>query len=192
MIIMASENLLESLFDKKILNILRLLINRKEQKFTLKEISKYSRVPLASTFRIINKLVLLEIIQVSRIKHLKIYSLSQNEKTRYLEIIIKENKTIIEEFIESINKIPGIQTVILHGKQEKDKANILVIGENIESSLVRQAVVLIKEKHNFTITHLILDEDQYNQMAAMNLYSGKRKYCFRSNEYIASNIYIMK
>ena len=172
---MASENLLESLFDKKILNILRLLINRKEQKFTLKEISKYSRVPLASTFRIINKLVLLEIIQVSRIKHLKIYSLSQNEKTRYLEIIIKENKTIIEEFIESINKIPGIQTVILHGKQEKDKANILVIGENIESSLVRQAVVLIKEKHNFTITHLILDEDQYNQMAAMNLYSGKKE-----------------
>ena len=171
----ASENLLESLFDKKILNILRLLINRKEQKFTLKEISKYSRVPLASTFRIINKLVLLEIIQVSRIKHLKIYSLSQNEKTRYLEIIIKENKTIIEEFIESINKIPGIQTVILHGKQEKDKAYILVIGENIESSLVRQAVVLIKEKHNFTITHLILDEDQYNQMAAMNLYSGKKE-----------------
>jgi len=47
--------------------------------------------------------------------------------------------------------------------------------ENIESSLVRQAVVLIKEKHNFTITHLILDEDQYNQMAAMNLYSGKKE-----------------
>ena len=172
---MASEKLLESLFDKKILTIIRLFVNRKEQQFTLQEISKYSKVPLATVFRIINKLAVLEILQVNKIKHLKMYSLSQNDRTRYLETIIKENKTIMEEFIDQVNNIPGIMTVILHGKLEKDKANILIIGENVESSLVRQVVVGIKEKHNFNITHLVLDDDQYNQMAAMNLYSGKKE-----------------
>lgn len=172
---MASEKLLESLFDKKILSILRMFLNRKEQKLTLKEISKYSKVPLASTFRIVNRLVELELVAVDKIKHLKIYTLAENDKTRYLESMIKEHKTIMEEFINMITNVPGIREVIMHGKPEKDKANVLIIGENIESSSIRQAVVAIKENHNFTITHLVLDEDQYNQMAAMNLYSGKKE-----------------
>jgi hypothetical protein len=170
-----SEKLLESLFDKKILSIIRLFLNKNNQQLTLNEISKYSRVPLASTFRIVNKLVVIEIIQISKIKHLKVYSLAANEKTKYLDTIIKENKTILDEFVEQLNKISGIRTVMLHGKHEKDKANILIIGEHVESSAVRQIVVGIKEKYNFNITHLVLDEDQYNQMAAMNLYSGKKE-----------------
>ncbi|GIU70172.1 MAG: hypothetical protein KatS3mg002_1408 [Candidatus Woesearchaeota archaeon] len=172
---MGSEKLLESIFDKKILSILRLLINRKEQNFTLKEIAKYSRVSLASTFRIINKLSNLEIVSVEKIKHLKLYSLAENEKTRYLESIIKEHKTIMEEFANLLSNVPGIRSVIMHGKAEKDKANILIIGENIEPLLVREAIINIKEKYDFTITYLILDEDQYNQMAAMNLYSGRKE-----------------
>ena len=33
----------------------------------------------------------------------------------------------------------------------------------------------IKEKYNFSITHLVLTETQYEQMAAMNLYPGKKE-----------------
>lgn len=172
---MGSERLLDTLFDKKILSIIRLLLNRKEQQFTLQEISKYSKVPLATTFRIVNRLVELQVIQVNKIKHLKIYFLATNEQTRYLEAIIKENKTILEEFIEQINTVQGIQTIILHGKIEKDKANILVIGESVDNSLIKEAIVKIKEKHSFTITHLVLTESQYTQMASMNLYSGKKE-----------------
>ncbi|MGV8151102.1 MAG: helix-turn-helix domain-containing protein [Candidatus Woesearchaeota archaeon] len=172
---MGSEKVLESLFDSKILAVIRLFLNRKDQQLTLKEISKYSKVPLASTFRIVNKLAYLEILQVTRTKHLKVYALAQNDKTRYLEAIIKENKTIIEEFLDMVGKIDGIETVILHGKIEKDKANILIIGQDVDNNLVRNAIVSIKERHNYTITHLVLTESQYNQMAAMNLYSGKKE-----------------
>lgn len=172
---MGSEKLLENLFDGKIVSILRFFLNRKDQQFTLKEISKYSRVPLASTFRIINKLVTLEIIQIIKNKHLKVYVLAQNDKTRYLEAIIKENKTIMEEFVERISEVQGIRTIILHGKIEKDKANILIIGEDVDNSLIKEALVSIKEKYSFSITHLVLTESQYNQMAAMNLYSGKKE-----------------
>jgi hypothetical protein len=74
-----------------------------------------------------------------------------------------------------MNKIDGIVQVILHGKEEKDKANIIIIGENVDNELIRQVVVSIKEKHYFTITYLLLTESQYVQMAAMNLFSGKKE-----------------
>ena len=61
--IMESQKIMEGLFDRKILTILKLFLKKKDQQFYLKEISKQTRVPLASTHRILNKLLELEIIE---------------------------------------------------------------------------------------------------------------------------------
>lgn len=176
---MESAKLLESLFDRKVLVILKLFFNRKDQELTLKEVSKYSKVPLASTYRILNKLVALEIINRFRTKHLKTYKLFDNEKTRFLNSILEQKKTIIDEFLESIIGDNNISFIILHGREEKDKANILIIGEGIDNHIIRQNIVSIKEKYNFTITYMLLTLEQYNQMVAMNLYSGKKEMLFQ-------------
>ena len=136
--IMESEKLLENLFDKKILVILRLLAKKKDQKFTLQEISNATKVPLASTFRILKRLLDLEIISMEHTKHLKIYSWIDTERTKFLENVLKGTKTIMDEFIDAMNKINGIKTIILHGKEEKDKANIIIIGDSIDNELIRQ------------------------------------------------------
>jgi hypothetical protein len=172
---MESEKLLDSLFDKKILTILKLFIKKKDQKLTLLEVSKATKVPLASTYRILNKLLLLEIISLEKTKHLKVYSFVESDKSKYLENVLKGTKTILDEFIDQINKLPGVVRVILHGKEEKDKANIIIIGENVDNESIKQIIVGIKEKHYFTLTHLLLTESQYVQMAAMNLFSGKKE-----------------
>jgi len=173
--IMESQKILENLFDKKIMTILKLFLKKKDQQFYLKEISKQTKVPLASTHRILNKLVELEIIERTKIKHLKIYKLTDNEKTKYLDSVFEEKKTIIDEFVDQASSISGIKTIISSGREEKDKANLLIIGESIDNSLIRDIIVKIKEKYNFTITHLVLTETQYQQMAAMNLYPGKKE-----------------
>jgi Fe2+ or Zn2+ uptake regulation protein len=172
--IMESQKILESLFDKKILSILKLFLKKKDQQFYLKEVSKQTKVSLASTYRILNKLSELGIIEKTKIKHLKMYTLSENEKTKYLEAIFEEKKTILDEFIEQAKNLSGIKTIISYGREEKDKANLLIIGESVDNSLIREIIVKIKEKYNFTITHLVLTESQYQQMAAMNLYPGKK------------------
>jgi len=180
---MESQKILESLFDKKILLILRLFLKKKDQQFYLKEVSKQTKVPLASTHRILNKLTELNIIERTKIKHLKIYKLSENEKTKYLETIFEEKKTILDEFVELVNSISGVRTIISSGREEKDKANLLIIGESIDNSLIREIIVKIKEKYNFTITHLVLNDAQYQQMAAMNLYPGKKEILFEKTEF---------
>jgi predicted transcriptional regulator len=172
---MESQKILDGLFDKKILTILKLFLKKKEQQFYLKEISKQTKVSLASTHRILNKLSELGIIERTKIKHLKIYKLADNEKTKYLDAMFEEKKTVLDEFIDQIKNITGIRTIISYGREEKDKANLLIIGESIDNSLIREILVKIKEKYNFTITHLVLTEIQYQQMAAMNLYSGKKE-----------------
>jgi hypothetical protein len=172
---MDSQKILEGLFDKKILTILKLFLKKRDQQFYLKEISKQTRVPLATTHRILNRLLELEIIERTKIKHLKIYKLAENEKTKYLETMFEEKKTIIDEFLEQASNIQGIKTIMIYGREEKDKANLLIIGESVDNSLIREIIIKIKEKYSFTLTHLVLTETQYEQMAAMNLYPGKKE-----------------
>jgi DNA-binding transcriptional regulator YhcF (GntR family) len=172
---MENQKLLENLFDKKMLSVLKLFLKKKDQQLYLQEIAKQTKVSLATTHRLLQKLMELEIIERTKIKHLKIYQLTNNEKTKYLETIFEEKKTIIDEFVDQANKIEGIKTIILYGREEKDKASLLVIGESIDNSFIREIIVKIKEKYAFTITHLVLTEIQYQQMAAMNLYPGKKE-----------------
>lgn len=180
---MESQKILEALFDKKILVILKLFLKKKEQQFYLKEVSKQTKVSLASTYRILIKLTELEILERTKIKHLKIYKLAENEKTKYLEAVFEEKKTILDEFIEQVNSISGIKTIISYGREEKDKANLLIIGDSVDNSPIRENIVKIKEKYNFTITHLVLTESQFQQMAAMNLYPGKKDILFEKQDF---------
>jgi DNA-binding PadR family transcriptional regulator len=176
-----SGKILEGLFDKKIVSILRIFLKKKDQQFYLKEISKQAKVSLASTYRILNKLESNNIIEKTKIKHLKIYKLCENDKTRFLEGMFEGKKTILDEFLELCAPIQGINSILSYGREEKDKANLLIIGEGIDNMLVRDVVVKIKEKHGFTITHLVLTESQYQQMASMNLYPGKKEVLFEKN-----------
>ena len=75
----------EDLIDTKILKILRLLITNKAKQFHVKKISIDSKVPLTSTFRIVRRLVKLNLIEQTKIGKLKIYKFADNEKTKEIE-----------------------------------------------------------------------------------------------------------
>ena len=83
------ENLLLGLIDPKIERILKVFMQNKGQLFHLKRISALSKVPLTTTFLIVNKLTHLEIIAISKIGKLKLYKLAENKKTSFLETILK-------------------------------------------------------------------------------------------------------
>jgi|TARA_Y100000031_G_C8028228_1_gene295884 DNA-binding IclR family transcriptional regulator len=78
------------LIDKKTLRILDLLLKNKQKYFHLSEISNKSKTSLASTFRMMNHLVSMGIIDVTVIGKMKIYRIASNNKTKDLENAIKE------------------------------------------------------------------------------------------------------
>lgn len=79
---------LEGLIDKKVERILKTFFVNKEQLFHINKLSEESGVPLATTFRIINKLVSLNIITSININKFKLYKLNKSKRTILLETLL--------------------------------------------------------------------------------------------------------
>ncbi|NQV08241.1 hypothetical protein HQ529_00125 [Candidatus Woesearchaeota archaeon] len=176
---METIEILDQLFDKKILKVLKLFIVDKEKEFYLREIAKETRVSVATCFRIVNKLVELEVIKQIKIKKFKLYKFNDNDITKFLETFLKEEKQILNIFVKRVVQISGVESVMLHGKESRDKANVLIIGENIDSNELKRISAEIKEKYKFNVAALALTREQYQQMTAMGLYSGEKRILFR-------------
>ena len=80
--------IIRKLLDKKLIQILDLLLRNKEKYFHLSEISDASKTSLASTFRTINRLVSLGIVDVTILGKMKIYKFAANDETKELEEVL--------------------------------------------------------------------------------------------------------
>jgi len=176
---MSNLNLLEELFDKKKLSILKFFLQNKDKEFYLRELSKETSIPIATTYRIVRKLVKLEILKEIKIKKFKLYKINESKDIEFLESFIKEGRRIIEMFVEKAKEIANIEGIIMHGEETETKANILLIGEGIDSNEIKKICAEIKEKYNFVITPLTLAKEQFEQMSRMGLYSGKKRVLFK-------------
>ena len=85
-------SVIRQLIDKKTLKILDLLIKNRQKYSHLSEISAFSKIHVASTFRIINKLVSFGIVDVALMGKMKIYRIADNEKTKEFEFMLKDKK----------------------------------------------------------------------------------------------------
>lgn len=170
---MDKKDIIAGLLDPNTLKILKAFINNPEQEYYLRELAKRTRVPPASTYRILLQLKKLELIKEHKMKKFKFYSLYE-ENASFLADILADRKSAVQEFVDAVKEDPHIEMIVLHGKEERSKANILLIGNNIDMEVVRAAALTAKEAYGFNIIHLTLDPAQYNQMSSMGLYPGKK------------------
>jgi DNA-binding Lrp family transcriptional regulator len=172
-------DILEHLFDAKTLELLRFFMKNPQEQYYLREIAKLSKLPVTSTYRLLNRFVSLGILKVVSIKNNKLYQIESNKTTDFLKTVLKLEPRILDAFVDKVKGFPGLSAVVLHGEEKEDRANILLIGENIDVNEMKMLCGEIREKYNFTITSLTLAKEQYEQMAAMGLYSGKKKIIFQ-------------
>lgn len=171
---------LSALFDNKILAVLAILVNDTTEGLYLREIAKFSGISDATTYRIIKKLKKAGIIEQKNIKNLKLYRFKTTEKTRFLYKMLKKDVQVLQIFVEKAKKIEGIEAILLHGKEASQRANLLIIGNDIDAGKVKEVCSNIREKYNFMISPLTLTAEQFQQMSSMGLYSGKEKVLFKA------------
>ena len=82
-------SVLLSLLDAKVLRIIKVLVKHKNEQFHIKKLSQTSKVPLATTFRILNRLVKLEIVRVNTIGKFKLYQLNEAYFKDLKEVLLK-------------------------------------------------------------------------------------------------------
>lgn len=175
---MTDLDFLESLFDDKLVRVLRVFFQFGQKKFYLKEVSDYSNVSMATTHRILTRLVKLNIISEIKISKFKVYQLANNERTNFLSEFIKGSIKVTEIFVDMIKDDPSIESVILVGKETEAKANLIIIGSSVDNEKLKLAVSEVKEKYNYKITYITMPAEQYEQMASMGLYPGTKKTLF--------------
>ena len=169
---MNKKELLGNLIDEKKAAVIKVLLDAKEE-LVLKEIAHKSKVPITSTFRILHELVRLGVIKRREWKTSKVYLKEQTETVTFLEELFAEEYDGIPDFIQGMQDLAGVQNIILHGGRKKNKANILLIGEGIDSGKVEALCATIRER-GFEITHVPLTKEQYTQMSKMGLYAGEK------------------
>ena len=76
---------IKSLLDEKILKIVQLFLNNPDKIYHLQQISKESKVPTGTTFRIIKQLSKSKIIKIIKVGKLKLYQLDPD--TKELEVL---------------------------------------------------------------------------------------------------------
>lgn len=77
------------LIDAKLLKILDLLLKNKDKYFHLHKIAQETKVPVSTVFRIVKKLVRLNLIEQTIIGKIKIYKIAHNQKTKELYLKLK-------------------------------------------------------------------------------------------------------
>ena len=175
---MENSKILQELFDSKVLAILKLFFKHPDKQFYLLEVSKGSKVSSATTFRIVNKLTSLDLLKQITITRIKLYQLNNNENIEFLKGFIKDEIQVLKIFLNQIKNITNIESIILHGKEMPNRANLLIIGKDIDPEQIKTICGEIKEKYDFTISSLTLVKEQYEQMSQMGLYSGQKKVIF--------------
>ncbi len=176
---MDSKELLEKLFDEKKLKLMNFFFDNPEDQFYLREIAKRTKIPLTTIFRLMGLLKELEIVKEIKMKKFKLYELNQNKNTKLLQDIVAHKKSALMEFVEAASLVDEVEKIILHGKEEKGKANVLLMGEHLDTTNIKNIVLDIKERFNFSIIDLVLDQEQFNKMSEMGLFPGKRTILFQ-------------
>jgi hypothetical protein len=169
---MAELSLIENLIDKKILKVLQVFFDDEEKEFYSLEVSKRSGVAPASTFRCLKFLTSVGIIDIIIVNKFKFYKVKKDKDTDMLKSLIKKDKRALDLFVEKIREIAGIKQIVQHGNETKDKADLLLIGDNIDAAFVKSIAFEIKEKYGFTISWMTLSMEQYEQMLGMGQSMG--------------------
>ncbi len=166
------------LIDKKTIAVIVFLFQNPTKEFCLNEISEGSKVPVATVYRILRKLTRYDLIKFNKIKSLRLYKISNNDAIEFLRPLFEDSDAHLAEFIDLVSPDPNIYSIIQYGKESKDRINLLVIGDKVDSEPVKGVVYAIKEKYGITLNTLVLEPDQYVQMSDMGLYSGRKKELF--------------
>lgn len=175
---MAFLGVLEKLADDRSIRILKVFAVKPDVGFTMGEIQKKTKLPVATTFRQLKELVAKGFLTVNRVKHVSIYRLAQNDLTQTVTSLLYEHPEPLRIFLERVEELTGVEEIMMHGKTENG-ANLVVVGHDVAKGPINDAVALVLDRYSYRINHLVVEPEQYETMANMGLYPQIRTVLYR-------------
>jgi hypothetical protein len=161
---MQDMEILKDLFDEKIIVVVNLFMENPEKQFYLTEVSNKTKVNVATTFRILNKLVSQGFIKAEVIGKIRLYKLEKGEKVRALMKLLRTEESPVQEFVDKISVHPRVKKIILE-VSENNSAKILVVGDFLPQEKINKVLEEIKNNRNFKIECVEISENQYERFS---------------------------
>ncbi len=170
---MKKKEVLSALVEGKKAAVLDTLLAAKEDLY-LKEIAQRSKVSIATTFRILQALVKAGLIARKAWKTSKLYCCQDTEEVQFLRELFHTEYDGVQDFVSLVQDLPGVQSIIMQGEGKKGKANLILLGESMDTAKIEEACQKVREK-GFELSYLTLARKQYEQMLRMGLYGGEKR-----------------
>jgi len=157
-------DILFKLFDRKILMVLAEMY--KSDYASVREISRKTKLPVATVYRIFKKFEELGFLKKENISNVVVYKVSKkNELNELIEKLIPI-KSPFDLLVEGLEK-KEIKKVLLLDSGEK-VASVWIIGKTPKAKL-NKLVEKIKEKTGFSINAQTFTQEQFENLERLNL-----------------------
>ncbi|GEM_PF-1796755 len=178
---MEQRDVLKELFDDKIIKIINIFLENPKKQFSLTQVSFLSKVNIATTLRILEKLVKQNIIELIIIGKSKLYKIKNTEKTLFLSRFLKNEEEPLLEFIDRVKNHPRIKKIIAEAKTGME-AKLILVGNFLPTDKINAIVDDIKRKYRFDIHFVEITEKQFSDMEKARLYDLGKKIAWEREE----------
>jgi len=158
---------LSSLFDQKTVKILEKLLIKKDI-FYLRELSKESGVSLATTYRIVQKLISMGLVEKTQQGKFTIYKLKRNSIifSEIYTVVIGKKDDPLELLKTNLKENFPSQPLLIYTLKGGKK--IFVIS-SIEAEYIENLAKIIQDKTGTRLNLLSISSDQFSKMQDMGL-----------------------
>ena len=168
------ENVLAGLLDDKMIRVITLFTKHPDKRFYLSEIARLSDVNTATTFRILNKIVLQDLVKATVIGKARTYQLSKSEKAQSLSRMLKKDDSdVLEDFCEKISTFPRVRLVLLDSKTSMD-AKLIIVGEFPSKERIERITAEMLSERKFKISFVEFNIQQYKDMKELGMIKDKK------------------
>lgn len=165
---------LSKLFDKKTLSVLNELPGKNF--IGVREISRKTTLPVATVFRIFQKLEKAGLLNKENLGTATAYRVNPGHKLYGMLDKLLQKKHPLDVFTEIISK-EKTENVLLMDEGE-NRASIMVIGE-VKAAKASEVADAIKKEFGFSIKALTLTQAQLENMEALNMRPVPKRVLFK-------------
>jgi len=160
--------LLSNLFDSKTVEVLKKLL-RKDDIFYLRDISRESGISLATTYRIVKKLIPLGLVMKEQQGKFTIYKLLKNTPiySELFNLIVGTPADPLQILRQEMDKTYKGNYDIYAMKGSDNK--IVIIGDSFDKQIVNLALQKVYNDTKIQFNAMLVTKDQFDSMKAMGL-----------------------
>lgn len=173
-------DILAGLLDDKLIKVISLFMKYPYKKFYLSEVSKLSGVNTATTFRILKKLIVEDLISMDVFGKVRVYQLGKNERVSGLAKMLKKEepkKDVLDEFCEKVGMLPRVRLILLDSRTQNG-ARLIIVGDLISKERIDLICREFSTNRKFLVSYIELRTAQYDGLKSSRTFDMNKKILF--------------